>query len=105
MKQYLFQSQELQIPKKAYGESSIMNDFEKFLKKHYKFPSNNLKKIDDFAFWGCTSLEAVEVPKSVRVIGKKAFGGCTSLKEIRIPRWCWLKRGWKKDTNARIIRY
>ena len=67
--------------------------------------SNNLKKIDDFAFWGCTSLKTVEVPKSVRVIGKKAFGGCTSLEEIRIPRWCWLKRGWKKDTKAKVVRY
>ena len=49
MEQYLFQSQEMQIPQEnAYNEPSIVNDFEKFLKKHYKFPSNNLKKINDF---------------------------------------------------------
>jgi hypothetical protein len=67
--------------------------------------SNNLEKIGEYTFWGCTSLEAVEVPKSVKSIGKCAFGGCTSLKEIRIPRWCWLKRGWNKDTNAKVVRY
>ena len=67
--------------------------------------SNNLEKIGEYTFWGCTSLKTVEVPKSVKSIGKGAFGGCTSLTEIRVPKRCRLKWGWKKGTNARVVRY
>ena len=47
--------------------------------------SNGVKKIDNFAFSGCTSLTSIEIPNSVRVIGVNAFSECTSLTSIEIP--------------------
>ena len=48
MKQYSFQRQKMQIPQEnVYTGMSIMKDFDEFLKTHFKFPSNNLKKIND----------------------------------------------------------
>ena len=43
--------------------------------------------IGDYAFYGCSSLEAIEIPDlvGVMVIGESAFEGCVSLKEIVIP--------------------
>lgn len=37
------------------------------------------------AFFGCVSLESVELPKSLLRIGSNAFNGCTSLAGINIP--------------------
>lgn len=34
------------------------------------------------AFYGCSSLRAIEIPASVEVIGQSAFRGCTSLTEV-----------------------
>ena len=44
-----------------------------------------IKKIEDFTFWLCTSLEKIEIPNSVTEIGACAFYYCKSLKEIVIP--------------------
>ncbi len=44
-----------------------------------------IKKIEDFTFWRCTSLEKIEIPNSVTEIGACAFYYCKSLKEIVIP--------------------
>ena len=37
------------------------------------------------AFYHCTSLETIEVPASVTVMGTFLFEGCTNLKTVRIP--------------------
>ena len=44
-----------------------------------------IKKIENFTFWRCTSLEEIEIPNSVTEIGACAFYYCKSLKEIVIP--------------------
>ncbi|MDR0475698.1 MAG: leucine-rich repeat domain-containing protein [Treponema sp.] len=41
----------------------------------------NVTKLDDYAFYGCTSLRKAEFPAVTR-IGNYAFRGCTSLTEI-----------------------
>lgn len=41
--------------------------------------------ISDNAFWGCSSLQQINIPDSVTVIGDIMFSGCTSLQEITIP--------------------
>lgn len=41
--------------------------------------------IDDFAFKGCDNIESVDIPLSVRYIGKYAFSGCTNLRNIYLP--------------------
>ena len=43
-----------------------------------------LESIKDEAFYGCTSLETIVIPSTVREIAR-AFVGCTSLKEIVFP--------------------
>lgn len=37
------------------------------------------------AFFGCTSLETAELPRSLKRIGSNAFGGCIGLAKINIP--------------------
>lgn len=49
-----------------------------------KFPST-LKRIGDFAFTGCGSLEFVSIPDSVEYIGYGAFALCTSLLNPDLP--------------------
>lgn len=41
--------------------------------------------IDDYAFCGCTSLKRVIIPEGVEKIGAFAFAGCHALEEIHIP--------------------
>ena len=38
--------------------------------------------IDDSGFMGCTALEQILVPESIKTIGKNAFMGCTKLKKV-----------------------
>lgn len=38
--------------------------------------------IDDTGFMGCTSLEKVLIPESIKTIGRNAFMGCTKLKKV-----------------------
>ena len=46
--------------------------------------SNGVAGIAD-AFKGCTSIESVEIPKSVKIIDDNAFKDCTSLASVKIP--------------------
>lgn len=46
---------------------------------------NNIKKIGELAFRGCTSLKSVTIPNSVTSIGTRAFEGCYSLTSVTIP--------------------
>jgi hypothetical protein len=44
-----------------------------------------VKYIGNGAFYGCSSLTSVTIPKSVTSIGKMAFSGCTGLTNMTIP--------------------
>ena len=48
------------------------------------FP-NSVTTIDDYSFFGCTSLTSTTFPNSVISIGNYAFYGCKSLTSITIP--------------------
>lgn len=41
--------------------------------------------IGNYAFWGCSKLTSIEIPKGVTSIGDDAFDHCTSLTKITIP--------------------
>ncbi len=41
--------------------------------------------IGELAFFGCTGIDSVTIPKSVFRIDERAFFGCSSLKSIKIP--------------------
>lgn len=49
----------------------------------YEIP-NSIKRIEDSAFFGCTSLTSIIIPNSVTEIGTFAFYGCNSLTSITI---------------------
>jgi len=44
--------------------------------------NEGLQKIEDEAFYDCTSLESITLPSSVTEIGDEAFSDCTNLSEV-----------------------
>jgi len=60
-----------------------------FFKSQTKLKSvhipNSVQVIEDHAFTGCTSLEAVNFPEGLELICKAAFVQCRSLKSVRLP--------------------
>lgn len=53
--------------------------------KHIELPKS-LKTIGRCAFIGCKALETIEIPNGVREIGVDAFDDCKSLNTIEIPK-------------------
>ena len=58
----------------------------KFKSKFTFFSERPIKEIGEKAFYGCSSLTEIKIPKSVTEIGEEAFYGCSSLTEINIPK-------------------
>ena len=46
---------------------------------------NSVTTIGEYAFYGCSSLQTVNIPNSVTTIGTYAFSGCSSLQTVNIP--------------------
>lgn len=44
-----------------------------------------VRRVDDYAFYGCGNLEAVELPDTLTEIGEAAFASCGKLTELRMP--------------------
>ena len=47
--------------------------------------NSQLKKIDNWAFYACHSLDSINIPNGVQTIGDGAFWGCNYLKLLTIP--------------------
>ena len=45
----------------------------------------SLTSIGGSAFYGCTSLQSIQLPESLTIIGSSAFNGCSSLVVITLP--------------------
>ena len=45
----------------------------------------DINKIEEMAFYGCSSLTDITIPNSVKEIGPEAFNRCRSLKNFTIP--------------------
>ena len=52
--------------------------------KEIKIP-RNIYQICDFAFYGCSELEKVDIEMGVETIGEEAFADCYNLKEVNLP--------------------
>ena len=69
----------------------------------------NLRKIGNYAFYGCTSLYSIIIPISCTSIGEKAFGECKDLKEIlykgTLTQWNAIEKekDWDLNTGHYII--
>lgn len=46
--------------------------------------SENVTKINSYAFCNCLSLKKIAIPKTVTYVGKSAFSGCAHLAEINV---------------------
>lgn len=44
-----------------------------------------VRRVDDYAFYGCDNLEAVELPDTLTEIGEAAFAQCGRLAGLRVP--------------------
>ena len=61
-----------------------------------------ISSIVDFAFYGCSSLNTISIPKSVSSIGWYAFDGCSSLNAVHISdleAWCKIKFAYIYNSN------
>ena len=47
--------------------------------------SEGVKRIDDMGFFGCDTLQKIDLPDSLRTLKSYAFYYCSSLKSISIP--------------------
>ena len=47
--------------------------------------NDNIKRIDEFAFEGCTKMEYIYLPDSITKLDNRCFYGCKSLTKIHIP--------------------
>lgn len=45
---------------------------------------SDVARIEDFAFYGCCSLNSVSVPQNVKHVGRYAFGYCSSITKLNI---------------------
>ena len=63
---------------------NVYNSFRDYfpLLKYVKFPKD-MKKIDDFSFRGCKSLETIILPEKLEFIGAHAFDLCKNIKTIK----------------------
>ena len=52
--------------------------------KTYNIPSS-VNSIEEYAFWGCSSLTSINIPITVTSIGRCTFYKCSSLTSINIP--------------------
>ena len=66
--------EDVQAPWKAYGDDITEVVIE-----------NGVETIGDYAFYGLTQLEKVEIPESIGSIGAYAFSGCDALEAFELP--------------------
>lgn len=47
--------------------------------------NDDLTSIGEYAFYNCTTLESITMPKTITTIGESSFSGCLNLANISIP--------------------
>ncbi|QYR11736.1 leucine-rich repeat protein [Prevotella sp. Rep29] len=72
------------ILSKNYSSSNSLKNIFGEQVKEYQI-GDNVEKIGNYAFYGCTGLTSFTIPNSVTSIGSSAFSGCTGLISFTIP--------------------
>ncbi len=65
------------------GDKVQPNDAETSVKR-ITFP-DTVKRIGNYVFWKCRSLERADLPQGLTAIGEGAFGSCENLTQVEIP--------------------
>ena len=58
--------------------------------------TRKVTSIGNYAFWGCSGLTSITIPKSITSIGSDAFPACYGLKKViisDIAAWCCIEFG------------
>jgi len=63
----------------------LANGFRDLPNLQYITIPEGLLTINDYAFYGCISLNTVALPSTLTSIGRYAFNNCTNIKEVTIP--------------------
>ncbi len=95
------------IVSKSYGYdynissySSLKNIFGTQVKKYVI--GDNITEIGCYAFYGCTDMTSIDIPKSIKLINKDAFSGCNNLSQVNIhdiSTWCNIEFATESSTE------
>ena len=94
--------------KKKLGINAIESDWS--LRKYFKIPSSLIipegcVRIASWAFYDCSWLERVDIPKSVKWIGDCAFNKCKNATIIlKKPEKNFKKIGWSAFYNVKDVK-
>lgn len=75
----------------SFGEAAAVTDLgtvfkgQKFSAFTELYNFTGLTAISDSAFYGCTTLSSLKLPKALKRIGAHAFDGCRALKTFKLP--------------------
>ena len=76
----------------SYDEADVITELGEVFRENKEMSSFNelkyftgLTEINDYAFYGCSGMTSVNIPKSVKTIGKASFYNCNSLATVTIP--------------------
>ncbi len=61
--------------------------------------SEGVEKISDYAFYNCSNLTYIEIPKSLTSVGRSAFAGCSNLDINIVDITSWLKVYFDYNSN------
>lgn len=68
------------------GSMETLDYFGTYVNLERVYIEKNLERINRKTFSGCTKIESLTLPDSVKIIDDEAFSGCTSLKKINMPK-------------------
>ena len=90
------------ILSKTYSSSSnLKNIFGSQVTKYIL--GADVTRIGNYAFYGCSSLTSISIPKSMAIIGNYAFSGCGNLKTVTINSNTILSQTYSSSSNLKNI--
>ena len=85
------------------GKNAFANN--EWLREVLFDPFSNLKVIGDGAFWGCSHLCEIWIPRDKTKIGDNAFPGCTNLRYVSLANGFTLAGREGFPNSAEIYKY